>query len=120
MEIMKPKSLSSAGHDRIQSLDTSDHPTRAMNAALLLTCPICARTIETDNGDLNAHIDFCLSKSAIREATKETMASPDRRDGPADSPAKPSSKGWDSLFKPTRRGSGSGGVTGRRKGARSR
>ncbi|PCH43374.1 IMS-domain-containing protein [Wolfiporia cocos MD-104 SS10] len=32
------------------------------------TCPICGRSMCTDNQGLNAHIDFCLSKSAIREA----------------------------------------------------
>lgn len=32
------------------------------------TCPICGKTMETDNRGLNAHIDFCLSKEAITEA----------------------------------------------------
>ena len=31
-------------------------------------CPICSKTLQTDNRGLNAHIDFCLSKGAIREA----------------------------------------------------
>ena len=34
----------------------------------LLTCPICSKSIDTDNRGLNEHIDFCLSKGAIREA----------------------------------------------------
>lgn len=33
-----------------------------------LTCPICSKTMQTDNRGLNEHIDFCLSKGAIREA----------------------------------------------------
>lgn len=33
-----------------------------------LTCPICQKMLATDNQGLNAHIDFCLSKSAIAEA----------------------------------------------------
>lgn len=37
------------------------------------TCPICSKTMQTDNRGLNAHIDFCLSKGAIREA--QAMAS---------------------------------------------
>lgn len=37
------------------------------------TCPICSKTMQTDNRGLNAHVDFCLSKSAIREA--QAMAS---------------------------------------------
>ncbi|KAH9839306.1 DNA/RNA polymerase [Rhodofomes roseus] len=32
------------------------------------TCPICAKTMVTDNHGLNAHVDFCLSKEAIQEA----------------------------------------------------
>ena len=37
------------------------------------TCPICSKTMQTDNRGLNAHVDFCLSKGAIREA--QAMAS---------------------------------------------
>ncbi|KAI5123920.1 hypothetical protein M0805_006338 [Coniferiporia weirii] len=35
----------------------------------VLVCPICSRELETDNTGLNAHIDFCLSRGAIIEAT---------------------------------------------------
>jgi len=31
-------------------------------------CPVCSRTLLTDNQGLNEHIDFCLSRDAIREA----------------------------------------------------
>jgi len=31
-------------------------------------CPVCSRTLVTDNQGLNEHIDFCLSREAIREA----------------------------------------------------
>lgn len=34
-------------------------------------CPICGKTLQTDNQGLNAHIDFCLSRGAIREAQVE-------------------------------------------------
>jgi len=34
----------------------------------LLQCPICMKTLETDNQGLNAHIDFCLSRGAIMAA----------------------------------------------------
>lgn len=34
----------------------------------MLQCPICGRTLETDNQGLNSHIDFCLSRGAIMEA----------------------------------------------------
>lgn len=36
-----------------------------------LECPVCGRELETDNLGLNTHIDFCLSKDVIKEATKE-------------------------------------------------
>jgi DNA polymerase kappa len=32
-------------------------------------CPVCSRTLVVDNQGLNEHIDFCLSREAIREAT---------------------------------------------------
>lgn len=32
-------------------------------------CPLCSRTLMVDNQGLNEHIDFCLSREAIREAT---------------------------------------------------
>lgn len=34
----------------------------------MLTCPVCAKSMRTDNIGLNSHIDFCLSKNAIKEA----------------------------------------------------
>jgi DNA polymerase kappa len=86
--------------------------------AQLLTCPVCARELETDNDGLNAHVDFCLSKGAIREAARETSVSPQKRPakGMAGSPAVPNSKagGWDVLFKPASKG-GTGTAAGKRK-----
>ncbi|KAF9793195.1 hypothetical protein BJ322DRAFT_997410 [Thelephora terrestris] len=32
------------------------------------SCPVCSRTLMTDNRGLNEHIDFCLSRDAIRAA----------------------------------------------------
>ncbi|KAL6310385.1 DNA/RNA polymerase [Sparassis latifolia] len=37
-------------------------------------CPVCNKTIETDNQGFNAHIDFCLSKDVIMEAQASTSA----------------------------------------------
>ncbi|KAG5650201.1 hypothetical protein H0H81_000326 [Sphagnurus paluster] len=34
-------------------------------------CPICGKALRTDNQGLNAHIDFCLSRTAIRVAHAE-------------------------------------------------
>lgn len=50
------------------------------------TCPICSKSLKTDNQGLNAHIDFCLSKNAILEAQAE--ASTPKKQG-----LKPKSKG---------------------------
>lgn len=33
-----------------------------------LECPICGKTLETDNQGLNSHVDFCLSRGAIMAA----------------------------------------------------
>lgn len=44
--------------------------------AVTQTCPICSRTMVTDNDGLNAHIDFCLSKEAIREAQATQVGAP--------------------------------------------
>jgi len=32
-------------------------------------CPICSKTLQTDNAGFNGHIDWCLSRSAILEAS---------------------------------------------------
>src|ERR1700722_16157577 len=37
------------------------------------TFPICGKVIETDNQGLNAHVDFCLSRGAIREAQAKAV-----------------------------------------------
>ncbi|KAF5321415.1 hypothetical protein D9619_001442 [Psilocybe cf. subviscida] len=42
-------------------------------------CPICGKTLQTDNHGLNAHIDFCLSRGAIMKAqvaASKTTAKP--------------------------------------------
>ncbi|KIM45299.1 hypothetical protein M413DRAFT_441982 [Hebeloma cylindrosporum] len=51
-------------------------------------CPVCGKTLETDNHGLNTHVDFCLSRGAIMEAQVEASRS---------KPMKPVSKtfkGW--------------------------
>ena len=56
----KRKRTPSVTHDGIPAIDVDDIQTH--------TCPICSKTLETDNRGLNEHVDFCLSKGAIREA----------------------------------------------------
>lgn len=38
-------------------------------------CPVCSKTLETDNHGLNTHVDFCLSRGAIMEAQVEASRS---------------------------------------------
>ncbi|KAI0075742.1 DNA/RNA polymerase [Panus rudis PR-1116 ss-1] len=68
------------------------------------TCPICNKTWETDNAGLNAHIDFCLSKSAILEAQVMASASSGTRSRGGGSPSKAKKPG--STKKPAKRGRG--------------
>jgi DNA polymerase kappa len=35
------------------------------------SCPVCLKSLLMDNREFNAHIDFCLSRSAIRDAQAE-------------------------------------------------
>ena len=59
------------------------------------TCPICSKTLRTDNAGLNAHVDYCLSRAAIFEASSSsrTMQKPlsKAKPNPVTS-AKPTSK----------------------------
>lgn len=43
-------------------------------------CPICTKTLQTDNAGLNAHIDWCLSRSAILEASASGSGSTSSKD----------------------------------------
>ncbi|KAG6813376.1 hypothetical protein H0H92_011642 [Tricholoma furcatifolium] len=39
------------------------------------SCPLCGKTLRVDNQGLNTHIDFCLSRGAIRQAHAEASNS---------------------------------------------
>lgn len=57
--------------DRFESGETNFSPgsTSARNEDKTEQhCPVCSRTLVTDNRGLNEHIDFCLSRDAIRVA----------------------------------------------------
>ena len=57
--------------DRFQSggMDSLSHPSLVRSEDKMEQhCPVCSRTLVTDNQGLNEHIDFCLSRDAIREA----------------------------------------------------
>ena len=66
----KPSSAHQKPHSTSAALSTTQDDDDV--AAEEHTCPICARTLATDNAGLNAHVDFCLSRSAIREAQQTT------------------------------------------------
>lgn len=54
-------------------------------------CPVCGKTLETDNEGLNTHIDFCLSRGAIMEAQAEA-SQPSTKGGKYKGWPKPESK----------------------------
>ncbi|THH08373.1 hypothetical protein EW145_g2752 [Phellinidium pouzarii] len=57
--------IDAEAHMRLQDSEDEDEP-----ALRTQPCPVCAREIDAaDNLALNAHIDFCLSKDAIKQAT---------------------------------------------------
>ncbi|KAJ8099193.1 hypothetical protein POJ06DRAFT_256289 [Lipomyces tetrasporus] len=39
----------------------------------VVACPICGNQVSADDQALNRHVDWCLSRGAIREAVKETF-----------------------------------------------
>ncbi|EKM80636.1 hypothetical protein AGABI1DRAFT_55621 [Agaricus bisporus var. burnettii JB137-S8] len=43
-------------------------PSRSLSSPAQV-CPICRQILKVDNRDLNTHIDLCLSRSAVREAS---------------------------------------------------
>jgi hypothetical protein len=53
-------------------------PPRSKSPAIAMSeCPLCTRSF-TDNDELNAHIDWCLSREAIRSAQGEGERSKQR------------------------------------------
>ncbi|KAK9315306.1 hypothetical protein V1522DRAFT_378526 [Lipomyces starkeyi] len=43
------------------------------SSTALVSCPICGNQVSADDQALNHHVDWCLSRGAIREAVKETL-----------------------------------------------
>jgi DNA polymerase kappa len=57
------------GSIRVRWNELSPHSTSVRNEDRTEQhCPVCSRTLVTDNQGLNEHIDFCLSRDAIRVA----------------------------------------------------
>ncbi|RDX47961.1 DNA/RNA polymerase [Lentinus brumalis] len=85
----KKASSRPTNHDRESSADES---------IPVLECPICGKLLETDNQGLNEHIDFCLSKQAIKEAQSASLKPPSQssrttKNGPKLAPSKAAKKG---------------------------
>lgn len=52
------------------------NPTASPSSIPSHICPICEKVLQgMDNVAINAHLDFCLSKGVIMEATSSTSAS---------------------------------------------
>ncbi|KAJ7262218.1 hypothetical protein B0H12DRAFT_1209583 [Mycena haematopus] len=45
------------------------------------TCPVCQKPVPTENDALNAHLDSCLNRGAIRQAQAEAGPSPTQAQG---------------------------------------
>ncbi|OJT06968.1 DNA polymerase kappa [Trametes pubescens] len=72
---LKPSS-SKTVHAPASSSRRSPTPSRGRDgdqAPSFPECPICGRMLETDNQGLNEHVDFCLSKQAIKEAQTASL-----------------------------------------------
>lgn len=78
----KPASFTATGsvkpEKRLTPFAESGRSAAGKDGIALLTCPLCSKTIETDNDGLNAHIDYCLSKDAIRDAQAKASGSTSR------------------------------------------
>lgn len=72
----------------------NDPPNQTSSSDSVQTCPVCLKVLEgMDNVAINAHMDFCLSKNVIMEATSSSSGS---SAGPSKSkkPASRSLKSW--------------------------
>jgi DNA polymerase kappa len=63
------KQLRSGGHPKSDIVEQSV-------TSEVWNCPICNRPQPTDDAIFNQHVDFCLSKQAIREAVQESASPP--------------------------------------------
>ncbi|KAF8070684.1 IMS-domain-containing protein [Lyophyllum atratum] len=69
---IKPRSTSDAVQRTI-SRDTN--PGESSKTSIEThDCPLCGKALRTDNQGFNSHIDFCLSRSAIRQAHAEASS----------------------------------------------
>lgn len=56
--------------DKLDNTEQIEEPTAQATSSQ--SCPVCCRILDDmDNTAINSHLDFCLSKCAIKEATVE-------------------------------------------------
>lgn len=60
--------------DAVSSRAESEDSSKVNTSKETHECPVCEKTLETDNKGLNSHIDFCLSRGAIWEAQAEARS----------------------------------------------
>ncbi|KAI0744213.1 DNA/RNA polymerase [Daedaleopsis nitida] len=87
----KPTS-SSAGSSRKLAVSTRTDHDRMPEGGGMLECPICGKVLQTDNEGLNSHVDFCLSKQAIKEAQAASLEQSVQRTGSSKKSARPASR----------------------------
>ncbi|TFK54490.1 DNA/RNA polymerase [Heliocybe sulcata] len=78
---MSKKPTSTAQKPRSMATQEKDEGGDEGEGGRSCVCPICGKSMETDNSGLNAHIDFCLSRSAILEAQVESLNRQKERKG---------------------------------------
>ena len=74
----------------------------------MMECPICLKILETDNQGLNEHIDFCLSKQAIKEAQTASLKPSSSGNSSAERGRKPGHKPSSRRSKPSSASAGHG------------
>ncbi|KAL0577017.1 hypothetical protein V5O48_004951 [Marasmius crinis-equi] len=112
---VKPKSTGSVPTQRSSGEENDTGETSTVHGGSEIAtdevCPVCGKTLKVDNRGLNAHIDFCLSRTAIREAQAQGEASVHAEKGTghtlkAKSKARNKPEGWDWFMKDARKGKG--------------
>ncbi|KAL1695593.1 hypothetical protein GGG16DRAFT_45361 [Schizophyllum commune] len=70
--VQPSKPTSYAARRSTSAKPPSDQPRSPSPAEEEHDCPICGKTLATDNDGLNQHIDWCLSRGAILEAQRQS------------------------------------------------
>jgi hypothetical protein len=66
-----PKKVPSSLSTKPESSSARNAISSVQSSSELQTCPICSKKLRVDNAGLNEHIDYCLSKGTIMQATAD-------------------------------------------------